>query len=310
MNKFSSNFPDFLIIGAGKSGTTSLDKYLSQHPQIFMSPIKEPNFFAFETIEVENIEDENERNYILNSVTKLDDYLNLFSEAQRGQIIGETSNTYMYHAIAATRIQYYNPEMKLIAVLRNPAERLYSRYLHLARDNRLPSKEFRDALDKNSIWWQRNDLIPEGFYYKNLRRFFNTFPPENIKIFLYEDFKYDSERMLTELFEFLDVNSAFKPNQSVSYNKGGMIKNQFVNKLVGNGGFITNTVKKLAPGLFKKLKDNYFINKGIYKIRNRNLAVPSLDAEIKNSLIKNVYQDDILNLQQLIDRDLSHWVER
>ena len=100
-----------------------------------------------------------EINHYNNSVTNIDDYLKLFEPANEGQLKGETSNTYMYHDKAAERIKHYNPEMKMLAVLRQPAERLYSRYLHLAREDRLPTPNFEDCLDKETIWWERNDLF-------------------------------------------------------------------------------------------------------------------------------------------------------
>jgi hypothetical protein len=103
--------PDFLIIGAGKSGTTSLDKYLKQHPEIFIPKVKEPNFYGYENTKIQDLMKQPEEwKHYQSSVTSFEDYLDLFRDAKPGQLKGETSNTYMYHAEAPLRIKFYNPE--------------------------------------------------------------------------------------------------------------------------------------------------------------------------------------------------------
>ena len=173
----SKLMPDFLIIGAGKSGTTSLNSYLSQHPDIFMSPVKEPNFFAYINTEVSDLDNLETIKHYEESIRNLDDYSHLFADAGKSQIKGEVSNTYMTRRDSATYIKDYIPKAKIIAILRNPTERLYSRYLHLARDNRLSEIDpIEEGLkNKSSVWWKRNDLIQEGFYYKNLKPYFRAF---------------------------------------------------------------------------------------------------------------------------------------
>lgn len=309
--KKNNLIPDFLVIGAGKSGTTSLDKYLNQHPQIFVPKVKEPNFFGYENTKIEDLNgNEDDIRHFKRSVTTLDAYLDIFREATPEQIKGETSNTYMYHAGAPERIKFYNPDMKLIAVLRQPASRLYSRFLHLARENRLPSPQFSDCMDKGSIYWKRNDLIKEGFYYKNLARYFELFPKENIRIYLYDEFQNNSEKTMSEIYEFLGVDKNFKPNQSVRYNQSGFIKNKALNKIIGQGGLISKYMRTLLPKSFAdKIKGNLALKKRINDLRGKNLSRPEFDPKIKNFLTYEVYQDDIKNLQQLLGKDLSHWLE-
>jgi hypothetical protein len=300
--------PDFLVIGAGKCGTTSLDNYLKQHPEIFIPGVKEPNFYGYEKVKSENLTKDELHHYNL-SVPRLADYLKLFEPAKPGKILGETSNTYLYHADAPERIKHYNPDMKLIAILRQPAGRLYSRFLHLARENRTPSKEFADCLDKDTIWWKRNDLITEGFYYKNLSKFYQFFPKENIRVFLYEEFNEHPEIVLKDIFDFLGVDPNFKPDYSVKLNQSGFIKNQFLNKIYGQKGFLAQTVKTIFPtSIVKSLKGNQFIQKQVNGLRGKNLVKPKLDPQVRQKLTQDVYGDDIRNLQKLIQRDLSHWL--
>jgi hypothetical protein len=301
--------PDFLVIGAGKSGTTSLDKYLNQHPQIFVPKVKEPNFFGYERTKIEDLDNEDDIKHFKRSVTTYEGYLDIFRDARPDQVKGETSNTYMYHVDAPERIKYYIPDVKLIAVLRQPANRLYSRYLHLARENRVPSRDFADCMDRNSIWWKRNDLIKEGYYYQYLSRYFNLFPRENIRVYLYDEFQNNSEKILAEIYEFIGVDKTFKPDQSVRYNESGFVKNQSLNKIIGQGGIISKTMRTILPKtLVDKIKGNLSLKKKINELRGKNLSKPELDPKIKNFLTQEVYGDDIRNLQQLLNKDLSHWL--
>lgn len=302
--------PDFLIIGAGKSGTTSLDKYLKQHPEIFIPRVKEPNFYGYEHKTVKDFDgDLAEIAHFNGSVTDLQAYLNLFKEAAPGQVKGETSNTYLYHEGAPERIQYYNPDMKLIAILRQPAGRLYSRYLHLARENRVPTSSFSDCMDKNTIWWKRNDLIKEGFYFKNLSPFYKIFPRENIKVYLYEELNNHSQEVLKDIFKFLNVSTDFIPDLTIRYNQSGIIKNKFLDSLYGQEGIMGAGLKKLFPkSIVENLKKNSFIQKTINDLRGKNLEKPKFDPKMRQWLSNDVYGNDIRQLQELIGKDLSPWL--
>lgn len=300
--------PDFLIIGAGKSGTTSLDNYLKQHPGLFFSKMKEPNFFAYDNISPESLDDVVRRHY-KSSVTQLSDYQNLFREAKPGQLKGETSNTYLVMENAAERIKHYVPDVKMIAILRQPTERLYSRYLHLARDNRLPSENFEDVLDRNSVWWQRNDLVKEGFYYKNLSRFYDMFPAENLRVYLNDDLKKDAHGLMQDIFNFLGVGPLEDINDSVKYNKSGIIKNRFYDKTLGHNSVFKLMVKKVTPtSLYSRVKENLWLQKLVNELRDRNLEQPRLDRKLHEQITRDIYQEDITRLSGLINRDLSHWL--
>lgn len=301
--------PDFLVIGAGKSGTTSLDNYLKQHPSIFIPSVKEPNFFGYELNTNEDFKDEpDELHHFKQSTTTLEEYLQLFTTAQQGQLKGETSNTYLYHESAPDRIKHYNPEMKLIAILREPVSRLYSRYLHLAREGRHPSLE--TCFDKNSIWWKRNDLIKEGFYFKNLSKFYEEFPEINIKIILYEDFNANPTNVLGELFNFLGVDPSFKPNMEARFNQSGFVKSKTLDAIYGQKSPLLDLTKKLLPQrIITRIKDSQYFQKTINNLRGKNLTQPKLDLKIRNRLLNEVYKQDILNLQELIKKDLTRWIK-
>lgn len=310
-NKRFEGLPDFLVIGAGKSGTTSIDKYLNQHPDICVPKSKEPNFFGYENMTEADFQGNAEEiAHFKRSVTTLEAYLNIFADAKPNQLRGETSNTYMYHKQAPERIQYYVPDVKLIAVLRQPAGRLYSRYLHLARENRVPTEHFSDCLDQQSIWWKRNDLIKEGFYYKNLLPYFERFPREQIRVYLYDDLQSDMVGVMQDIYKFLGVDATFTPDTSVRYNESGFVKNKWLNKIIGQGGVISKTMRTVLPTeLIQKLKSNTSLKRKMFEMRKKNLHKPGMDPLIRKTLTLDVYGEDIKKLQELIGRDLSHWLK-
>ena len=294
--------PTFLIIGAGKSGTTSLHNYLNQHPQVYMSPVKETNFFEMEGTDQESIE------MIPQSVTKWEEYVKLFEEAGNAKAIGETSPMYLYGKRSPENIRRYLPDVKLVVILREPTSRLYSRYLHLARDGRLPTPHFKDALDRsNTVWWTRNDLVQEGFYHRHLSRYFKIFPKEQIKVFLYEDLQKNAARVMRELFKFIGVDETFVPNMQVRYNLSGKPRNRLINALIGADGMMIKSAKAVVPELVKTLKSYPASHSIVQRIRIMNLDRPAVSAEERRRFYQEIYADEIAKLEKLINRDLSKW---
>lgn len=307
--KVDPRFPDFIVIGAGKSGTTSLDHYLAAHPSIYMSPVKEPNFFALEGFEIPSTEEDPEKLFHYpQAITNKDEYLQLFDGAKKSELLGEVSPMYLYAEKAPQRIFDYNPDTKLIAILRQPADRLYSRYLHLARQSDTPTAHFSDALDDSTIWWRRDDLVQEGFFFRGLSRYYELFPKENIKVYLYEDLKKSQEEVVKSMFEFLNVDGSFTPDMSVQFNQSGIIKNKLMDSFVGQKSIFKRAIEKVSPRLYESIKKSNTLQKVVQGARMKNLDRPPIEDEIKRELTQKVYKEDILKLQALIGRDLSAWL--
>ncbi len=305
-----NRLPNFLLIGAGKSGTTSIHNYLDQHPEIYMSPVKEPNYFALMGQQKTTGYDEDDPDGYFHypwAVTNWDDYQKLFDGVTNEKAIGEASTMYQYMPLVPERVKETLPGVKLIAIFRNPAERLYSRFMHLARENREPTPDFKDCLVKGNIWWKKNDLVQEGFYYSHMKRYFDLFEKENIKIFLYEDLIKDAPNLIKNMYNFLDVDESFEPNTSVQFNASGKIKNKFVDVLIGQNSILKKGVQKLSPGAVSKAKDSLWMQKTLNKMRKKNLSKPPMDISIKQELLKRVYGQEIEQFEQLIRRDLSAW---
>ena len=307
MKKNNSRYPDFLVIGAGKSGTTSIDKYFNQHPDIFMAR-KEPCYFAIKNFE--SINDPNDKEQMLyypDGVIDTEEYLHLFDDAIEGQLLGEVSPIYLNSEVAPVEIKKAIPEAKMIAILRHPAERLYSRYLHLASEFQAP--DINLLFDRESIWHKRNDYVKEGYYAKNLKRFYDLFREDQLKVILFEDFKVSPMQTMSELYEFVGANSEFEPDMTIQYNKSGFIKNRYLDKLYGKDGFVNKLFKKANPNIYYKLKSNPLVYKTLLKLRGANMESPPLTLDLKRKITEEFYYEDIKSLEVMLNRSLKSWYE-
>ena len=171
------SMPNFLIIGAAKSGTSSLYAYSKQHPEIYMSSLKEPRFFAFEGEKVDFCGPGSDV-FNQETITNLEAYRALFNRVSDEKAIGEASPAYLCVPKAAECIYHYIPDVKLIVILRQPAERAYSSFLHTVRAGVEVNTDFTHALQEEekrilNNWgfiWRHKTL---GFYYPQLKPYFD-----------------------------------------------------------------------------------------------------------------------------------------
>lgn len=298
--------PDFLVIGAGKSGTTSLNEYLRQHPEVYMTR-KEPNFFAFEMYSPEDFDDPVDREYYFQAAYNLELYQELFQAARPGQLKGEVSNTYMTHPPAYDRIKYYVPQVKLIAILRHPADRLFSRFAHREREGMTENLALEDIFDRDSYWWQSPDLVPEGFYYKQLKPYFERFSPDQLRIYLYEEFTEDTDRVFSEILDYLGLSQEVEIDTGVVYNKTGKVKNSLLHKLIGPNSAPLRWAKSMVPQSIYKHSEGGRLRSWIHKIRSNNLEKTPIPQDLRDRVTREIYHEDISKLEQLIGKDLSTW---
>ena len=295
--------PNFLIVGTAKSGTTSLHKYLEQHPQIFMSSHKEPFYFALKDVKPDFRGPGDQIPINDSAVTSLDQYLALFDECSGEVAIGESSTCYLYIQRSVNEIKKLIPDAKIIIMLRNPADRAYSSFMHLRMQGRETLESFDDSLleEKNRIqsnysWiWHYKSM---GFYYPQVKRYIDAFGRKNVKIYLYEDFRVDQEKTVKDIFDFLGVDSSFSPDLNMHYNKTGFTKSEELKKIFNQTNLAKKILKKVLPYETRRAIRNKFKNWNMYK--------PKAPLNTIKMLLQE-YEDDILKLQTLIERDLSIW---
>ncbi len=300
--------PNFLLIGAGKAGTTSLYHYLGQHPEVYMSPVKEPKFFAVEggVPDYRGPGDREvwERSAATRAVADLEGYRALFGGVRDEKAVGEASPVYLCNPEAPGRIRRCMPGARLIAVLRDPAERAYSAYLHQLRDGRetlglaeaLAAEEERTKANWAPGW----QYAREGFYYRNLVRYYELFGGERIRVYLYEDLRADPSRLVRDVFGFLGVDESFVPDISLRHNVSGVPRSRFLMALLKRPNPIKDALKPLLPEGARK--------RASASLQNRLVSgAPPLDPAIRRELVE-LYREDVLALQGLIGRDLSGWL--
>ena len=271
-------FPNFIIIGARKAATTSIASYLKQHPELYI--IKQPRLFPKKE-----------------EVDIYERYNALCKSASSEQTIGEVSSGHLHDRIIAEQIYEYMPNTKLIVILRNPADRAYSEYLMQVRDGHA-RKPFETHIS------EKDYFINGSFYYKLLKPYFNLFKKEKIRIYLYDDFCKDPIHILQDIFNFVGVNNAFVPDISEKFQVKAMPKSKTGAYLLN----IKNPIRSSIAFIFKlfiPFKTRQAVRKFLIKI---NLTkAPLLPRSLRKKLI-DIYRDDVLKLEELIDRDLSMWL--
>jgi hypothetical protein len=186
-------WPNLFVVGAGRAGTTSLWSYLRQHPQIFMSKLKEPHFFSGETPPQQRfVHDESE-------------YKALFRPGRDLPFRGEASPSYLWHPAAPEAIARVQPESRIVISLRDPISRAFSSY-RLRRRNRIDRRPFLDALREGLSL--PNGELPQYFragqYLGPVTTYLQTFPGR-VHVLVFEELADDTRREVDRVFEFLGV---------------------------------------------------------------------------------------------------------
>jgi len=302
--KISYKLPDFLIVGAAKSGTSSLWYYLKQHPQIFMPEIKEPWFFAYAN-DPPNFSYPKRLNKI---ITQFDDYIKLFVKLKSNQIAGEASPVYLFlYEKSIHNIKKYIPHwrnLKIIIILRNPIERAYSNYLHHVKVG-VEHLPFEEAIKKEEERERNNcgigfQYVKFSFYYKMVEAYLENF--RYVRVYLFEDLKQNPLKLIKNLFTFLNVDSNFIPKDIRKYNVSGIPRNKMSSIIISflaKPNLFKDIIKVVSPlSSLQKLKSN---------LEAKFLIKPEMDKQVKKLLI-DIYKDDIIKLQYLIQRNLRHWL--
>ena len=280
--------PNFIIIGAHKAGTTSLYVYLKSHPQIFMPELKEARYFAFDPKNPDHIKKVPK----IFPISTLKEYSALFDNVNDEVVYGEASPEYLNSEYAADKIYRHIPNARLIVSLRNPVDRAYSHFLMNHRAGDIKNIRVQDY--KLSY-----DDARKGYYYPKLKKYYDTFNREQIKVILFDDLVEDTTRTVQDIFSFLGVSESFSPNVSTIYNRGGVPKFKLIHKISNN--------EKL-----KRVIRTYFpfeIVSTLKNIKDKNLKKsPQLTRDQRIESIKLV-KEDILKVEKLIQRDLSAWYE-
>lgn len=298
-----NNTPNFLVVGAAKSGTTSLYGYLKQHWDIYLPEVKESRYFS-------NVKDKNINPFLNRKhatiVNASEEYYKLFNGVNKHTAIGEVSPDYLYYYKHSIKniINELGNEVKILMILRNPVQRSYSNYLHIIRDGydeyslvQLIEKE--KGWINNNIWWGFY-IIDPGYYFKQVSAYLKNF--NQVKIIIFEKYIQEPQSALKDICRFLNVDDNFNFREPHFINRTGVINNRILNHFLRKDYFFKNQIKYVLRLILGERKAIEFFQ----KLLESNLEKPELDLNSKQTLL-NIYMDDINKLENLIDRDLSIW---
>ena len=296
-----TKLPNFLIIGAQKSGTTSLYEYLNQHPDIFMSEPKEPRFFA------------DDKRY----AKGLEYYSKFFVECSDEKMIGEASTAYTSYLNSEKiiqRIHKFNPNLKLIYILRNPISRAYSAYWWSMRVQDEPL-DFYEAIlqEEKRNHTNKSDRIDQwsykrrGLYFHIIEQYLKYFPKENLKVILLEDLKLSAIKTCNDVFEFLNLKEFdITILESDKMNKAILPSNKSIQRFMNNPSRTLRLISFFLESILgskKKKKLHEFINKKTLK----TFEYSPMKESTFEYLVK-YFESDIKQLENFLNRDLSHWI--
>ena len=311
--------PNFFIVGAGKAGTTSLYNYLQQHPDIYMSPVKEPCYFASE-IRAQAMTVPVQRHVAVQSrelprvlgdgapvkthgwiADEWEDYTRLFAGVRGEKAIGEASAAYLWSDTAAANIRARVPAARIIMILRDPAERAFSQYLQQVAVG-LTGATFRAHLeacrrDQQVKLSPTYPFLEVGLYSAQVARFLACFPREQVRIYWHEDAWRQPAAMLCDVFRFLEVDATFVPDFSRREHERRAPKARTLHYFLKKSG-LWRQLKRLLPcGAADGLRRAAFVQG----------EALTMDPEDRRYLV-DYYREDIRNLELLLGRDLGEWL--
>lgn len=279
--------PNLLLVGAAKSGTTSLYHYLNEHPEIYMAHPKEPRFFSYC----------GSKKFNSIAITDFSDYQKIFNGTAKEKIIGEASVNYLYyHQRAIKNIKKYLPnyqETKIIVIVRQPAHRAFSHYCH-DLSKKLTAMPFEIATHHRPFY------LGMSLYSEAIQNYLDNF--NQVKILFYDDLCHNPNQLIKEVYHFLKINDDFTPKTEIHYNVTNIPRNKIIHNILNLSYKVSSKI--IAP---KELRSHSKISNIIEKTKNKLSKKIPLNHKTK-ILLLNYFKSDIAQLEKITNRDLSSWL--
>lgn len=290
--------PDFVVIGAARCATTSLYEYLRQHPQVFMSPEKETDYFSLGDLPQDEVPPGASR---YRARTRAE-YEAQFALAGDARAAGEASPTYLFYPRSADRMRQVIPDAKLICVLRDPVERAYSHWALARRSGFEPLADFEAGVAAEGERWRqdwsmRHTYARASLYHDGLRAFIDRFPRERILVLMFEEFVRDPLVVMREVYRYIGVEENFVPDVGVRYNRSLLPRNALVREAFGRHPRLRRLLlRNLSPRVATRIGDLLM------------RRPPGLDPRVRARLLPR-FEADVRALERLLDRDLGDWLK-
>jgi hypothetical protein len=291
--------PNFFIVGAPKAGTTALYSYLAQHPEVFMSKLKEPQFFASDIRG-------NQRN-----VTTLSEYLHLFEDA-RALAIGEASTCYLASPGAAEQIRSFCQDARIIVMLRNPVDVMYAEHSERLFDGTEHILSFSTALEsyEDRRWrcgrfkGERVVRVPYRELVKfsdQVTRFIGVFGRKNVCVILFDDFVGSPQDAYSRVLAFLGVSQDYRCTFDVVHSNRRVKSTMIQDQLRHPPKLIRGLLRTFLPQSARRA-----IGDRLSALNIEHVPRPALDEHYRQRLTLE-FSQELKDLGDLIGRDLSMW---
>jgi hypothetical protein len=312
-------YPNFFVVGVAKAGTTSLYHMLGSHPEIYLTPIKETNYFARKDLDFDNFRPDFKHNTTIDvgkyiqegmsypihcaNVIETRHYLALYQNVKEEKALGEICNSYIFCPKAMGEIYLEFPQAKIIVMLRNPIERAFSGYIMNLREGKILSDSFLEEIKKDEQlevvkWGETISYLKIGLYYEQIKRIFQYFPKEQVRIYLYDDYKTDKKSVMRDMYSFLEVDDTFFPASDKIVNEAGLPRYKYLNYFIAQTGFLRKWARSILGEKGKKLAS---------KMMYSNENIPKISEE-ERSYLSAYYKEDVEKLSNLLNRDLKDWL--
>jgi Sulfotransferase family len=301
MVRAMSHRPDFFIVGAPKTGTTSLHHYLRQHPALFMPAVKELNYFG------------SDRQLRNTPRLTLDEYLSVFAPAPAGVRIGEASVSYLRSSVAAREIAEFAPGAQAIAMLRDPVEVMHALHTELVFLGSEDLADFGTAMEAEADRREGRRIPPAANnpravlyreavnFGEQLQRYFDALGPDRVHVIIFDDFKADTAAAVRDTFRFLDVDDAFQPTLEI-VNPAKVARLRVVQRLLSSPpDWLRRGVRGLLPRPTRKR-----IYRRVSRLNARARERGPMAPELRSQLVAELLPE-IERLEAMLGRDLSPW---
>lgn len=279
--------PDFVVAGTQKCATTWLYRCLENHPDVLV-----PNTDA---VQYFNMNYNKDKNW----------YRSFFSDYDGEAVVGEESPSYIRSPSAPCRMAEMIPDAKLLFIVRNPVDRAFSHYWHEKSKSKI-SFEFEEVFENYDLF---QNWVEAGFYHRNITRFEEKFPSENIKVMFFSDLAEDDEAFIREAYSFLGVDPDYTPeflNEKVNESRSrlGM---EALNRAYWRS---FDMAEKNAPQAVKDVlrPAHRMVVNGQWSLSRKSEYEEGMDEDTRERL-ESVFVEDARRFSSYVDRNLSHWFE-
>ncbi len=278
-------WPNFFIVGAPRAGTTSMYEFLKKTPGVYMSSIKEPHFFS----------SFNSRYMFGNPIRDEKKYLALFKNVKDENAIGECSTSYLWDSQSCNLIHKTIPNARIVIILRDPIQRAFSHYLmRVGGGQDLSFSEvIRLVLKSPNYDYYTTIIVNGGFYFEQVKRYVETFGPNQLKVIIFEEFIKDPKKSVRELLKFLDIKSEPPEDVQTVHNEYTEPRGKIITSLLQNP-----TVRRIGQQIPESIYEPF-----VKKVIGKKSTKPKISLEDR-VVLEDLYKKDIEKLKIILGREL------